>query len=107
MSVLKRTGGMAATNDPRYDRGVKKLFGAYTEEDGDGERILKTEDLENILQDFEICPQLAEWEEVSEALHATVQPDREGMKLHEFKKLLRKVAVNEFKKSSYFLVYCP
>ena len=25
---------MTLTNDPKYDRGVKKLFGAYTEEDG-------------------------------------------------------------------------
>ena len=92
---------MSSTNDPKYDRGVKKLFGAYTEEDDDGERILKNEDLENLLQDFEICPQLAEWEEVAEALQNVVQGDREGMNFHEFKKFLRKVAVNEFKKKKY------
>eukprot|EP00277_Geminigera_cryophila_P042056 CAMPEP_0173102676 /NCGR_PEP_ID=MMETSP1102-20130122/37766_1 /TAXON_ID=49646 /ORGANISM="Geminigera sp., Strain Caron Lab Isolate" /LENGTH=209 /DNA_ID=CAMNT_0013997005 /DNA_START=181 /DNA_END=807 /DNA_ORIENTATION=+ len=92
---------MTLTNDPKYDRGVKKLFGAYTEEDENGDRILNNEALENILQDFEICPQLCEWQEVAEALQQTVKPDKEGMNFTEFKKFLKKVAVSEFKKKKY------
>ena len=91
----------AITNDAKYDRGVKKLFGAYTEEDVHGDRMLTNEALEAILQDFEICPQLAEWEEVADALHQIVKPEKEGMNFSEFKKFLRKVAVNEFKKKKY------
>ena len=80
------------SSDPKYDRGVKKLFGAYTEEDEHGERLLSNEALENLLEDFEICTQLAEWEEVAEALRETAaKPDKEGLSFNEFKKLLRKV----------------
>ena len=41
---------MAGANDPKYDRGVKKLFGAYTEADSNGDRILTNDNLEYILQ---------------------------------------------------------
>ena len=54
----------AITNDAKYDRGVKKLFGAYTEEDVHGDRMLTNEALKNILQ-----------EEVAYyALHQIVKP---------------------------------
>ena len=91
------------SNDPKYDRGVKKLFGAYTEEDANGMRILDTEVLKNILRDFEIYPGLCEGDEVSEALQQTVKSDKRNLKFHDFKKLLKTIAVNEFKKAKYNL----
>ena len=69
-----RRCAMALNNDPRYDKGVKKLFGAYTEEDADGERTLYMDALESLLQDFEICPQLCERAEV-----ADVQDDEQAV----------------------------
>ena len=107
MRVRGRRCAMALNNDPRYDKGVKKLFGAYTEEDADGERTLYMDALESLLQDFEICPQLCERAEVAEALQQTANPDREGMSFHEFKKFLKKVGVNEFKKKDKYGVQFP
>eukprot|EP00961_Rhodomonas_salina_P124183 1673694-Rhodomonas_salina.1 len=55
-------------SDPSMDRGVKKLFGAYTEEDEEGERILSEQQLLNMLSDFSVAPELVDDDELSAAL---------------------------------------
>uniref|UniRef100_A0A7S0HH16 EF-hand domain-containing protein n=1 Tax=Hanusia phi TaxID=3032 RepID=A0A7S0HH16_9CRYP len=82
-------------------KALKKLFNAYCSKNEEGDKMIDWEALVCFLQDFKISPELLSPDEAQSALAETVKSDSNEIDYSEFKKLLRKLSIVEFKKKQY------